>query len=86
MIEVFFTDKYYDHRSVYSPARGVTKDRIIREAKKLFGRDIDIHTVVGYHRDKYRAEYIKDNCPHVKSTLFLLDPILEPEPFVENHG
>lgn len=54
MIEVFFTDKDYLVRSVYSHNLGVTKDRIIFEAKKLFGRNIDILSVVGYYNDKCR--------------------------------
>ena len=56
MIEVFFTDKDYQLRSVYSHHREVSKDRIISEAKKLFGRDIDILTVVGYYKDEYREQ------------------------------
>lgn len=56
MIEVFFTDKDYLLRSVYSHNLGVTKDRIIFEAKKLFGRNIDILTVVGYYKDEYRQQ------------------------------
>lgn len=56
MIEVFFTDKDYLVRSVYSHSLGVSKDRIIFEAKKLFGRNIDILSVVGYYNDKCRAE------------------------------
>jgi hypothetical protein len=56
MIEVFFTDNDYQLRSVYSHHREVTKDRIISQAKKLFGRNIDILTVVGYYKDAYRDQ------------------------------
>jgi len=56
MIEVFFTDRDYQLRSVYSHHREVTKDRIIHQAKKLFGYGIDILTVVGYYRDEYREQ------------------------------
>ena len=86
MIEVFFTDRDYELRSVYSHARGVTKDRIIFEAKKRYGRAIDVLSVVGYYHSKHRPEFIKDNFPYARSEVFNLDPILEPEPYVENHN